>query len=174
MLRKRSLFSMRWVRCWIASTEQVWKQKTRYGGGIYVWVPLIVLVTGQCTPGFLGFFSFEYRSPWCYNFFSFFFFIFRNLKEAFLWIKWPSPRLTSQGWWVYNGIFGYSSGGQCVPRKGCQWPEEMWFGFAGVPVCCGLSDSHPSTRVLLHTPWLQGLRHKPLSSRESVSTTWEG
>ena len=36
--------------------------------------------------------------------FFFLFFFLKNLKEAFLWIKWPSPRLRSQGRWVYYRI----------------------------------------------------------------------
>lgn len=81
------------------------------------------------------FFFFEYRSPWCYNFFS----VFLETQRGIFMNKVTFPKADKPGLMIAEwNSFGCSSGGRYVPRKGCQWPEEMWFGFAGAPVCCGL------------------------------------
>ena len=111
-------------------------------------------VTGQSTPDS---FPFEYRSPWCYNYF-----FLKKLKEAFLWIKWPSPRLTSQGWWVHKGIaldtpLGHNrnQGKDAHGQRRCDLAlleRQCAVAFPRLP---------PSTHILPHTPRLQGLRRNP-------------
>ena len=93
---KRSVFSRRRVGCRNASTEQVWNQrKIKCGGGVYVRMPLIFGDWAVYT---------RFFSLWIQITMVLQLFLLKKLKEAFLWIKWPSPRLTSQGWWVHKGI----------------------------------------------------------------------
>lgn len=125
------------------------------------------LVTGQCTPDFF--------SLWIQITMVLQLFFLKKLKEAFLWIKWPSPRLTSQGWWVHKGIaldtpLGHNrnQGKDASGQRSCDLAlleRQCAVAFPRLP---------PSTHASLHTPRLQGLRHKPLSPGESVRTTWEG
>ena len=136
------------------------------------------LVTGQCTPDdyFFFFFSFEYRSPWCYNFFSFsFFFFFKEPERGIFMNKVTFPEAEKPGSMsVLPNSFGYSSGGPRVPRKGCQGPEGTESGFAGGPAWCGLSPAPtpvPTLGSALHDS--RGADTQPCS-RESLCTTWEG
>lgn len=170
VLHKRSLFPRRWVGCRNATQSACeWHQrKLRFGGGVYVWVPLIFLVTGRYTP--------DYFSLWLQITMVLQLFLFlKKFKEAFLWIKWPSPRLTSQGWWVHNGIaLNPPLGTLCTKEhRSVARGEVIWLCWsASVP--WPFPVSHPSTHVLLHPRWRQGLGRKPLAPGESVSTTWEG
>lgn len=98
-------------------------------------------MTGQCTPDdfvlfCFFFFSFEYRSPWCYNLF---FFFFKEPERGIFTNKVTFPEAEKPGSMsILPNSFGYSSGGPRVPRRGCQGPEGTEFGFAGAPVWCGL------------------------------------
>lgn len=179
MLRKRSLWSGRRVGAGMLAQSQRESRKLGWVGNMCVWwVPLIFLVTGQCTPDdfvlllFFFFFSFEYRSPWCYN--LFFFFFLKNLKEAFLRIKWPSPRLRSQGRWVYYRI------ALDTPLGDHAYQGEAVRGQRGRNLAllerqCGVAFPRlPPQCPGLGTPRLQGLRRTPLLPGESVCTTWEG
>ena len=152
---KEAFFSRRRVGCRNASTEQVWNpRKLKFGGGVYVRVPLIFWWLGSVHQIF---FPFDYRSPWCYNYF-----FLKKLKEAFLWIKWPSPRLTSQGWWVHKGIaldtpLGHNrnQGKDAHGQRRCDLAlleRQCAVAFPRLP---------PSTHILPHTPRLQGLRRNP-------------
>lgn len=90
-------FSRRQVGCGMLIQSRCENRENyRFAGGVYVWVPLILLVTEQCTPDIFSLNTDHHGATT--------FFFFKKLKEAFLWIKWPSPRLTSQGWWVHSGI----------------------------------------------------------------------
>ena len=140
-------------------------RKLGWVGDMCVWrVPLIFLVTGQCTPDHFVLFCFvffEYRSPWCYNLF----FFFKNLKEAFLRIKWPSPRLRSQGRWVYYRIPLDTPLGDHV-YQGKAVRGQRGRNLALLERQCGVAFPRlPPQCPRLGTPWLWS----PPCSRESQS-----
>lgn len=133
-------------------------------------MPRIFLVIGQCTPDLVSS-NTDHHGATTFLFFSFLETqrgIFMN-KVTFP--KADKPGLMSLEW----NSFGCSSGGWYVPRKGHWWPEEVLVGFAGAPVCCGLSPPPtpvPTICSLFYNR--RGWDPNPLPSGEPASTAWEG
>lgn len=135
-------------------------------GVCMLWVPLIFLVTGQCTPDF---FPFEYRSPWCYNFF----FFFKETQRGIFMNKVTFPKADKPGLMNAYGIaldtpLGhnvYQGKDVSVPRRRDLALLERQCAVAfprlppSVPMFCSIS-----TGAQTQTP----------VTGESVTTTWEG
>lgn len=157
MLRKGSLWAGRRVRGRMLAQSPRESRKLGWVGNMRVWwVPLIFLVTGQCTPDDFGFFPLNTDHHGATTFF----FFFKNLKEAFLRIKWPSPRLRSQGRWVYYRIALDTPLGDHVyqgkavrgqrGRNLALLERQCGVAFPRLPAQCPRSAPHSTTPA--HTP----------------------